>query len=356
MDLRKRILNLMENPMAIIGAFIPLSAGLVTLVVMLFSFSTIDPGQVAVRVNNITGGQDAITQPGLALRIPVLHSLYVIEARPQTFSMKGEQNTDALHVSQLTVRASDGSNFHFDEFDLIFQVKGDEAVVAVADSGAETGYLEWMKPYARSILRDEFGRESTIHVSDPSRYGGAATRSQERLNELLGPHGVIVTQVVTPRPKFNDNYEAAIEQRNALGNELEVIQSNLTTAETSRARELSEVDQEQNKIIQERRAELEAELAQATAAQAQTIRQADTYRIETTASGQAALSASIRKAEELQGELDASYRARKAEIDAFRTQPVERVMERLGDRLKGVTINIQPYADDATPSRVKLNQ
>ena len=356
MDLRERIQGLMASPSGIFGAILPLVAALTTLVWLLFSFTTIDPGQVAVRVNNLTGGQEAITQPGLAMRVPILHSLHVIEARPQTFSMKGEKNIDALHVSQLTVRASDGSNFHFDEFDLIFQIKGDEAVTAVQDSGPGEGYLEWLKPYARSILRDEFGRESTIDVSDPSRYGGAATRSQERLNELLGPHGVMVTQVVTPRPKFNDNYEAAIEQRNALGNELEVIQSNLTMAETSRARELSEVDQEQNKIIQERRAELEAELAQATANQAQTIREADTYRIETMATGQAALSASIRKAEELQGELDAKYLARKAEIDAFRTQPVERVMERLGERLRGVTIDIQPYANDATPSRVKLDQ
>ena len=31
-------------------------------------------------------------------------------------------------------------------------------------------------------------------------------------------------------------------------------------------------------------------------------------------------------------------------------------MERLGERLKGVTIAIQPYADDSTPSRVQMQQ
>ena len=36
----------------------------------------------------------------------------------------------------------------------------------------------------------------------------------------------------------------------------------------------------------------------------------------------------------LEGELNAKYLARKAEIDAFRTQPVERVMERLAERLE----------------------
>ncbi|HGG56212.1 MAG TPA: hypothetical protein ENK31_00260 [Nannocystis exedens] len=72
--------------------------------------------------------------------------------------------------------------------------------------------------------------------------------------------------------------------------------------------------------------------------------------------GQAELAAATRRAEELKGQLDANIRTRKAEIDAFRTQPIERVMERLGERLKGVTIAIQPYADDSTPSRVQMQQ
>ena len=43
-----------------------------------------------------------------------------------------------------------------------------------------------------------------------------------------------------------------------------------------------------------------------------------------------------------------------AEIDAFRNQPVERVMQRLGERLKGVTIEIQPFRNDGSPTRVQL--
>jgi membrane protease subunit HflC len=332
----------------------PLIAGVITLGIGMFSFTTVDPGQVALRVNNVTGAQEAITQPGLAFTLPTVHSIHILDAAPQEFAMRGDRSVDATNVSQLTVRASDGSNFHFNEFTLVFQLMGDESVQAVADGGVDDGFLKWMKPYARSVLRDEFGRESTIAVSNPSTYAAAGERSRNRFNELLGPHGISVTQIVTPRPQFNQEYEAAIEQRNALSNELEVIGSNLETAETSRQRQLAVVDQQQNKIIQERRAQLEAELAQASARQSDVIREADTYAIEKVAQGQAALSAAQQRAEELRGELDAKYLSRKAEIDAFRTQPVERVMQRLGERLKGVTVNIQPYAEDATPQRVRL--
>ena len=330
------------------------AAAVVAIGILMFSVTDIAPGEAAVKVNNLTGNQVAITKPGWTVRIPFIHSVYILDAKPQTFSMAGQRDSDKLHVRELTVRASDGSNFHFSDTTILFQLKADEAVTAVTHSGLDDGFLQWMKPYARSILRDEFGRESTINVSDPTSYGTAANRARERLNEVLGPHGLQVTQLVTPRPRFNEAYEKAIEDRNSLSNELEVIKSELDRAGTDRARQLAEVDQQKNRIIQQKFATLESDLATAVAQQAEVKREADTYKIAKVAEGQAALSGAQQQARELEGELSAKYDAREAEISAFRTQPVERVMEKLGEKLKGVTVTIQPYANDATPSRVRL--
>ena len=321
----------------------------------LFSVKDIEPGEVAVKVNNITGTQSAVTKPGWTMRVPFVHSVYVLDAKPLTFSLKGQKRIDDLHVPELSVRASDGSNFHFTDTTIIFQLAADKSVQAVQDGGRGSGFIHWMRPVARSILRDEFGRESTINVSNPTTYGAAAARAKQRLNKRLDAHGVIVTQLVTPRPRFNQSYEKAIEDRNALSNELEVIKSNLDRAKTNRDRVLAEVDQQHNKVIQQTRANLESDLARAAARQSETKSGADTYRIATIAEGQAALSGSTQRAKELQGELEAKYQAKHAEIAAFRTQPVERVMEKLGEKLKGVTIAIQPWADDARPQRVKLS-
>lgn len=333
------------------------SAAIAGLILMSTSFTSIAPGQVAVRINNITGGLTTVTQPGWITRMPFgIHSVYVLDASPQTFSMHGDKQVDDLTVGELTVRASDGSNFHFSDTTIIFQIAGDDAQTVIRDAGDERGYLRWMRPYARSILRDEFGRESTISVSNPTKFGEATERAKQRLNQLLGAHGVVVTQIVTPRPQFNDEYEKLIEERNALGNQLEVIKSNLAAAQTTRERKLAEVNRDQNREIQEKRTELESALATAIAEQANAMREADTYKISQVAEGQAALSAAKQNAAELRGQLEATYRARRAEIDAFRTQPVERVMERLGERLRGVTINIEPWANDATPSRVEVEK
>ncbi len=343
----KRIFNLVGGGSVILAA-------LLTLVLLTFSVVDLEPGQAAVRVNNVTGAQTALTTPGWTTRLPFIHTVHILDAAPHTFSMQGDETVDQLHVERLTIRASDGSNFHFEDTTIIFQLRAAEAVTAVRDGGPGDGYLTWLKPYVRSILRDEFGRESTIDVSDPTTYETATQRAKDRLNEVLNPHGILVAQLVTPRPKFNDAYEHAIEERNALGNQEQVIKSNLDRASTERERRLAEVDQEQNHQIQERRAALESDLAKAITSQAQAKREADTYHIEKIAAGQAALSAAEGRAQQLEGELDAKYSARKSEIDAFRSQPVERVMEKLATRLANVTIHIQPYADDATPSRLSV--
>jgi membrane protease subunit HflC len=330
-------------------------AFIVVIATLMSTFVVIEPGQVAVRVNNMTGARDTIVQPGLVVRAPFgLHSIYVVDASPQTFVMKGDKNIDDLHVAELTVRASDGSNFLFNDTTIIFQVQSDEAESAVRDAGTASAFRRWMRPYSRAVLRDEFGRESTISVSNPANFGAATERARARLNEVLIPHGIVVTQIVTPRPRFSEDYENLIESRNEAENQLAVIHSDLARAGTDRSRRLAEVDRDQNKLIQEKRAELEATLATAVAEQANTIREVDSYRIDTVAKGQAALAAAERKAEELRGQLDAEYASQKAGIDAFQNQPVERVMERLGQKLSGVTISIQPWSHDASPSRIEL--
>ena len=342
---------------ALAAAIWSILALVLTIILGITSFEVVEPGQVAVKVNNLTGSTEPISQPGLVIKGPFgIQSVYIIDASPQTFVMKGDKNTDDLHVRELTVRASDGSNFLFNDTSIIFQVLGSKAVEVITDAGPEDDFRRWMRPLARSILRDEFGRESTISVSDPTRFGEATERARTRLNELLEPHGVVATKIVTPRPRFSEEYENVIEARNETDNKLSVIASELARARTERDRTLAEVDRDQNKLIQERRAELEAELATSLATQADTKRLADTYRIDTVAKGQAAKSAAVRQAAELEGQLEADYLARKATIEAFQSQPVERVMKRLGEKLKGVTIDIQPWANDATPSRVRVEE
>lgn len=333
-----------------------IAAAAIVLVIASFrSCASVEAGQVAVRINNLTGGTEVITQPGLIMKLPFgIHEVYLLDVSPQTFHLRGQDNKSVLEGKELSVRASDGSSFAFNDTTLLFRAVPGSADETLRDSGLGHAYYEWMLPYARAILRDEFGRESTISVSNPTSFAQAEQRARARLNKVLNAHGIEITSIVTPRPRFSQEYENLIESRNQTENQLAVIDSELARASTERDRKLAEVERDQNKIIQTKRAELEAQLATAWTQQTQTHREVDTYRIEKVAAGQAARSGSKSTAEQLKGQLAAEYESRKAEIDAFRNQPVERVMERLGERLKGVTIDIQPYRNDGNPQRVQL--
>lgn len=333
------------------------AAALALVLVFSRSCASIEAGQVAVRINNVTGGKEVITQPGVILRLPFgIHSVYVMDVSPQTFHMRGDKNVSSLVVKELQVRASDGSNFVFNDTTVLFRAIPGKADETLRDSGLDHGYYEWLLPYIRAILRDEFGRESTLEVSNPTTFAQAEDRAKKRVNKLLGEHGLEVTSIVTPRPRFSKEYEDLIEARNQAENQLAVIDSELQRAKTERDRKLAEVERDQNKIIQTKRAELETTLATAVTQSTQTHREVDAYKIDKVAAGEADKSAAKSKALELKGQLAADYSSKQATIDAFRNQPVERVMERLGERLKGVTIDIQPVRQDGSPQRVQLEQ
>jgi membrane protease subunit HflC len=333
-----------------------LAAAAVVLVILgLHSCTTIEAGQVAVRVNNITGSMEVITQPGMIMRLPFgIQDVYLLDVSPQTFHLRGEKNKSKTEVRELDVRAEDGANFTFNDTTLLFHAIPNDAAETVRDSGFGDAYYEWMLPCTRSILRDEFGKLTSVEASDPTKFSAAETSAKQRLNEFLKKHGVEVTSIVTPRPRFSKDYEDLIEARNQAQNQQTVIDSELSRAETERARKLAEVERDQNKVIKEQRAELESQLATASTQQTQTHREVDAYKIDKVANGEAAHAASKGKADELKGQLAAQYQSKQAQIDAFRNQPVERVMERLGERLKGVTIDIQPFSHDGTPKRIQL--
>src|SRR2546422_2879354 len=119
------------------------------------SCTSIEAGQVAVRINNITGSTEVITQPGLIMRLPFgIHDVYTLDATPQTFHLRGDtkgSKDNPLEHRELDVRASDGANFVFNDTTILFRAIPSQADNTLRDSGLGHAYYEWMLPYARSI-------------------------------------------------------------------------------------------------------------------------------------------------------------------------------------------------------------
>jgi membrane protease subunit HflC len=332
-----------------------MALGIVFIVGAFSSFSSVDPGQVGVRVNRLSGGEEIIDRPGMVLTLPLVHDLYLVDASPQTLYLEGSSSSEDLRVlPRLTVRASDGSNFWFERMTIQYQVIPERADVVLHESGEGDAYRYWLIPTVRSILRDEFGRQSTRDVSNPATYNAATGVAERQLNATLNPHGIRVINVDTPEPHFNPGYETTIELRNQANNQLRVIESEMERAKTERSRRLAQLDQRRNQEYQQRRALLEGQLAQARANQQRRIADARANLTRTEGTANARLDRANARAEELRPTIEAEIAQTEARIDALESNGIEAVMRQLARRLEGVRIDIQPYQNDPAPQSLRI--
>ncbi|MBN1946106.1 MAG: hypothetical protein JW797_10545 [Bradymonadales bacterium] len=329
---------------------------IVLLILLFSSFRQIEPGEAGIRVNRLTGNEKLIDKPGLVVDLPLFHDLYIVDTSPQTLRLEGTTiSPDTTVIPRLTVRANDGSNFWFERLTIQYEVITDQAITVLHERGEGTAFREWMVPAVRSVLRDEFGRQSTRDVSNPATYTDATAEAQAQLNTVLNPHGIRVLNVDTPEPRFNPQYETTIEQRNQANNQLRVIEEELTRARTERERRLAQVDQARNATYQQRRAEQEGNLRQFLADQERRLAQAQANLTRMEGQAQAIYNNTAARADELRQQMEAEIGRTQAQINALQTNSTEAVMRQLARRLEGIRIQVLPYRHDATPETIRLD-
>lgn len=263
----------------------------------------VEPGEAAVVYNN-TGiglfGDPArtVVDQGVKSFIPGLQSIYKLERRPQVFIManeaaqvakRGANYSGATNTAKsLTVRANDGSNFFFDRLEVHYQLIAAEAAKVIQTSGPDDEFKKHLlATHAREILRDEFGKYSFLEIANPTTYGAATTDAKTRLNERLEAYGVEVTQIVTPKPKFDERVEKAIEDRQGAEQEVEVQEEKRHRLEQEEGLKIQEIEQVKNIEYQTLLGDLESKKKEASNQFIAARRDADKHFIERQSTGAA---------------------------------------------------------------------
>lgn len=264
-------------------------------------FIEVEPGEVGVVYNN-TGvavfgdSAEVVIDQGAKTFLPGIQSVHILERRPQVLVMAAAdaETSDRTYgersrrISPLTVRANDGSNFFFDRLEIYYQVVPSGAARVLSTSGPKDGFKDHLVAvHAREILRDEFGRYSFLEVANPATYGAATSDAKTRLNERLEPYGVEVTQIITPKPKFEARVERAIEERQNAEQEVEVQGEKRRKLEQEKGLKVQSIVQSKNAEYQSLIAELEAQKKGAENQLISAKREADKYFIEREAAGKA---------------------------------------------------------------------
>lgn len=314
----------------------------------------VDADEVALRVNYLTGAETVITSPGYQFYVPFLMDVYEVDRTTQEYQMTGDQFGGDHLAPYLTVRANDGSNFWFDDLKIQYELIPESVDVILSDSGPGDDYKhEWIKAYARSILRDEFGRYSAVDVADPTTYKQAPEAAKLLMNEYLLDHGLQVVRIVTPNPQFDERYELAIEQRKEADQEVEELKARFQQLVEKKEQRLAAVRKEKDVEMQELQGELIRDLRAAEQDAIRVRKGADAYATERRAEGRAE---EAKLTADAQG-LVAKY-TKEAEGIESRARALEErgevvVREALVQKLLGVRFTLVPYSRDPAPERLE---
>jgi len=311
--------------------------------------------EVAVKINYISGNRTVITNPGYQIYIPFIEDVFKMDRTPQKFLMAGDRALSTNHVPFLTVRAKDGSNFSFDDLEIQYSIlPGPEAALLLDDSGPGDGFKrEWVRAFARSVLRDEFGKYSAVEVADPTVYQAARIASEGRLSLMLEEHGLQLIQVICPKPRFDPAYEQAIEDRKEADQEVEKLREEEKRLLNERERKMAGATKEKEIQWQSLQGTLVKDLLNAEQAQIKIQKGADAYVISRDFEAKAVNAQLTQSARGM----TATYTKEAEGILARATALEERgevvVRAALIEKLKNITFTLVPYSRDPEPKRLE---
>lgn len=322
-------------------------------------FVEVQPGEVAVVYNTWfdTDEPHVVIEQGTLGYIPFFQRVEILDKRPQVLLMEGAVDAGVNHVRTLTVRANDGSNFYFDRVEIHYQIIPEQAASLIAQNGTDNGYKEHaVATHARQVLRDEFGRYDFTKIADPTTYGLATSLAREALNVKLNPLGFMVTQIPPSKPRFREEVETAIEDRQNAGQEVEVQKEKRERLTAQSKRLVQEVTEKKNNEYQLLLATLEGKRKESENREIAVKREADTYYIDRTATCEAERDARITKAKANEEAARKRAEALAAEIAALGAQGpaildleiAQRVMPQLQ------RISASPYVPPSTPNDVRI--
>ena len=310
--------------------------------------------EVAVIVNYVTGTQEVVNRPGYKIFIPFAEQAFKFDKSPQEFKMSGDRDIDDNHVSKLSVRANDGSIFGFEELTIQYQLLPSEANTVLNDSGQGAAFKQnWVRTFARSILRDEFGKYTAEAIADPSGYTQATVQAQERLNLALHPHGIDIIEIITPKPKFEARYEQAIADRKVANQAVEELKEKAKQLLAERDRKLGEIERDQATDYELLLGTLEADRIGAEKHAVQVMKSADASKITELARGQASEQQLTEKARGLSELARKEAEGLRARVEAVALRGEVLVREKLAEKFAKIVFEIVPYRRDPAPTRIE---
>ncbi len=178
--------------------------------------------EVAVVVNNLTGGVKTINRAGVVIYVPFLQNVYTLDKREQILVMSSVNITPAQpEGNPLWVKCIDGGDVILD-MTIHYRIIPEMADFIIQDSGFANAFKDkWLYDYGRAICRYNLGELRVDDYPFASRRAQKAEQAKDELNKHLKPRGIEVLAVNIQDYRYYREYAEKIHERRLADKEVE---------------------------------------------------------------------------------------------------------------------------------------
>ncbi|MEK6558517.1 MAG: SPFH domain-containing protein [Planctomycetota bacterium] len=215
------------------------------------SWKQIAADEVAVIVNNLTGGIKLVNRAGAVLYYPFIQDIYILDKREQVLKMTSAE-IDEKHPqgNPLIVKSIDGGDVVLD-LQIQFRLNPDFAVYVVQNTGVgEIFKQKWIYDYARTVCYYCYGELTLGEFPVSSLRDIKAQKAREEINKMLDPHGFFITSINLSDYRYYREYAEKIQERRLADKEVEEQKTRASAAREN-----------QRKVVMEETKKLEVEVA-----------------------------------------------------------------------------------------------
>ncbi len=345
---------------------------LVVMAALTLRVGRIQPDQIGLFVNNMSGEITVNNRPGANVYNGWLTSFYVLDNVEQSYEMSAASGRN----DPVRVKTRDGADVSLD-VTINYQLTSDIEIIKneiIPECGLGTepttvisqgrrqiiemdAYkVKWIRDYSRSVIRYKFGELIPKEFYDGAQREAKARESQEELNDLLNDHGIEVTQVVPGEYHFYPEYETIIIDTKAAEQQQRTQVSEAEAALEEQKREETRATATKTVAITGIEGDLRRAILQEEAAAERAVNAAEAYAYTTTTQADAEFYRAERSALSFLATAQAEAEGMRQLADSLVGDGGANLVKlRYAEALKNAVITGVPYATDPRIQRVDIN-
>jgi hypothetical protein len=291
-----------------------------------------------------TGRSRPVLTPGDQAYLPYFARMDVFDKSPVEYTLSGNEHLRHNKAPRLVVRARNGSSYGFDRVSIQYALDSSALERGLVGAGPGEAFKQrFVNAYARSILRDEFGRFGAEEIDLAQNKRTATARAKQRLAAALAPHGLVVLELSTGKPSFPKVYEQTMQRRKVAEEETQSLIEATRQLQQAGQQISAQVEKQQQLVLERQRSELASELE---AAQRQTVlsqHAADVQFAERELAGRMVREDKLAQAKWRADGIEKEAQARRETTAALEAQGAGAVRAALARTLAGVTFELAPF-------------